>query len=72
MKSLEKGKVNPAEVKELFTVPVEFFLKNPPKVYEADIISDVENFPYEETGISPVTTGEKARTFCRYTIGKIK
>ena len=53
MKSLEKGKVNPAEVKELFTVPVEFFLKNPPKVYEADIISDVENFPYEETGISP-------------------
>lgn len=51
--SLQYMCANKAEVEELFTVPLSFFKENPPKVYEADIISDVENFPYEEAGISP-------------------
>lgn len=51
--SLTKINVNKSEVEEFFTVPLGFFKDNPPKVYEVDIVSDVADFPYEETGISP-------------------
>jgi len=51
--ALKKAIVNKAEVEELFTVPLDFFSENKPKVYELDIVSDAEKFPYEETGISP-------------------
>ena len=39
---------NPEEVAEVITVPVDFFLKNPPERYKSTIISrQSENFPYE-------------------------
>lgn len=37
---------------ELFTVPLDFFVQNPPRMYEADIVTDVSSFPFEEAGVS--------------------
>ncbi len=59
--SLTKINVNKEEVEEFFTVPLEFFKGNPPKVYEADIVSDVAAFPYAETGISPSYKWRKSK-----------
>lgn len=59
--SLEKASVNKDEVEDIFTVPLEFFIENPPKVYEADIVSDVENFPYEEAGVPPDYNWRKSK-----------
>ena len=43
---------NRDEVKELFTVPLEFFLKTKPYVYKYEIKPDIkEDFPYEDYGI---------------------
>lgn len=40
------------EVDELFTVPLSFFIKNPPKVFTNKVfIESSENFPYKELGI---------------------
>lgn len=50
---LENARLNKEEVAEIFTVPLEFFVKNPPGKYDVDVVSDVEDFPYQETGISP-------------------
>ena len=30
-----------------------FFAENEAEVYDVDVFSDVDDFPYEETGISP-------------------
>lgn len=49
--ALAKLAPNTAEVAEVFTVPVQFFEENPPKIYEADIVSKTEEFPYEEAGV---------------------
>ena len=45
-------KINEAEVAEVFTVPVEFFMENEPYLYEYDIVQDVKDFPYEKFGIN--------------------
>lgn len=52
-KLLEKIRINEDEVAEVFTVPVEFFAKNPPENYDVEVVSKVEDFPYDKTGISP-------------------
>jgi 8-oxo-dGTP pyrophosphatase MutT (NUDIX family) len=39
---------NPAEVSEVITVPVDFFLKNPPEKYKSTLVSrQSSDFPYE-------------------------
>jgi len=44
---------SPAEVAEVFTVPLAFFRENPPQLYHYDMIPQVpEDFPYEAIGIS--------------------
>ena len=44
---------SPAEVAEVFTVPLSFFRENPPQLYHYDMIPNVpEDFPYEAIGIS--------------------
>lgn len=50
---LERIRINEDEVEEVFTVPVEFFEKNAPENYDVEVVSKVEDFPYEKTGISP-------------------
>ena len=49
---LERAVVNPDEVAEIFTVPVDFFDEAEPIVYTGRMIQDVTDFPYEKTGIS--------------------
>lgn len=42
---------SPAEVKESFTVPVDWLLNHPPAVYTYDLVPQVgEEFPYERIG----------------------
>lgn len=42
---------SPAEVKEVFTVPVDWLLAHPPTVYSYDLVPQVgEDFPYERVG----------------------
>lgn len=42
---------SPAEVKEVFTVPVDWLLAHPPAVYSYDLVPQVgEDFPYERVG----------------------
>lgn len=41
---------SPAEVKEAFWVPVDFFLCHPPEVYTYALVPDVREFPYERIG----------------------
>jgi coenzyme A diphosphatase NUDT7 len=41
-------KPNPAEVGELFSVPLSFFIENPPRVYQINFdIQPEESFPYD-------------------------
>ncbi|MGK7377151.1 NUDIX hydrolase [Planococcus sp. 1R117A] len=41
-------KPNPAEVGELFSVPLSFFLENPPRVYQINFdVQPEESFPYD-------------------------
>jgi 8-oxo-dGTP pyrophosphatase MutT (NUDIX family) len=45
---------SPAEVGEVFTVPLEFFRSHPPKVYVYTLEPDVPaDFPYDEVGVPP-------------------
>ena len=45
---------SPAEVAEVFTVPLSFFRSTPPEVYAYDLIPQIPaDFPYEAMGISP-------------------
>ncbi len=45
---------SPAEVAEVFTVPLRFFRETPPEVYSYDLIPQIPaDFPYEAYGISP-------------------
>ena len=51
-KVVENAKINKAEVKETFTVPLQFFVDNDPYIYTYDLRPDVkEDFPYAEYGI---------------------
>ena len=47
----ENAVLNPDEVAEIFTVPVDFFDEAEPIVYNCRMIQDVTDFPYEQTGI---------------------
>lgn len=51
--AIKKICMNEYEVAEVFTVPMEFFIENPPKSYDVEVVSKLDDFPYEETGISP-------------------
>ncbi|MBS6798985.1 MAG: CoA pyrophosphatase [Firmicutes bacterium] len=51
--ALQKARLNQEEVAELFTVPLEFFRENTAEIYDIDVVSDVSDFPYDKTGISP-------------------
>lgn len=45
---------SPAEVAEVFTVPLAFFRSNPPQLYHYETVPQIpEDFPYEAVGISP-------------------
>ena len=45
---------SPAEVAEVFTVPLDFFRKTPPQIRGYDLIPQVpEDFPYDAVGIRP-------------------
>lgn len=47
-------KLNEAEVGEVFTVPLGWFLKNDPEVHIVDLVQfNRENFPFEKANISP-------------------
>ena len=37
----------------MFTVPLKFFRENTAEIYDIDVVSDVSDFPYDKTGISP-------------------
>lgn len=50
--ALSQARPDEDEVAELFTVPLDFFVQNPPRMYEADIVTDVSTFPFEEAGVS--------------------
>lgn len=46
--TIQKMKVNEDEVKEVFLVPVSFFVENEPEIYNFDVKPQVdEGFPYE-------------------------
>ena len=48
IKRPEEIKVNPAEVGEIFTVPLSFFLSAPPEIYKVNFIAEPEqNFPMD-------------------------
>ena len=51
--ALQKARLNQEEVAELFTVPLKFFRENTAEIYDIDVVSDVSDFPYDKTGISP-------------------
>ena len=50
---LDRTRINEDEVSELFTVPLDFFAETAPENYDVDVVSKVDDFPYEKTGISP-------------------
>ena len=51
--ALQKARLNQEEVAELFTVPLKFFEENTAEIYDINVVSDVSDFPYDKTGISP-------------------
>ena len=50
---LDRTRINEDDVSELFTVPLDFFAETVPENYDVDVVSKVDDFPYEKTGISP-------------------
>jgi len=51
---MESLRPSPAEVAEVFTVPLRFFRETPPQIYGYDLVPHIpEDFPYEAMGISP-------------------
>lgn len=52
-KGFESMKPSPAEVADIFTVPVDFFAEHPAELYVYDLIPRAPlGFPYEKVGIS--------------------
>ena len=51
LQAFESMRKNSDEVEEVFAVPVSFFLNEEPIVYSLDVVSDTEDFPFEEVGI---------------------
>lgn len=53
-KGMAAMRPSPAEVAEVFTVPLDFFQTTPPQVYAYDLLPQPpEGFPYEAVGVSP-------------------
>lgn len=51
---LENLNLNDAEVGEVFTVPLEWFMNNEPEVHQVDVSqNNREDFPFEKAQISP-------------------
>ncbi|MFT4416750.1 NUDIX hydrolase [Fredinandcohnia humi] len=49
IKSLEELRPNPAEVGDVFTVPLSYFQKNPPQIYKIKFhVEPEKNFPYQD------------------------
>ena len=49
--SIKNARINPDEVADIFTVPLDFFAYAEPMSHTVRIIQDTADFPYEETGI---------------------
>ena len=49
--SIKNARLNPDEVADIFTVPLDFFASAEPMSHTVRIIQDTADFPYEETGI---------------------
>ena len=49
--SIKNARLNPYEVSDIFTVPLDFFASAEPMSHTVRIIQDTADFPYEETGI---------------------
>ena len=49
--SIKNARINPDEVADIFTVPLDFFASAEPMSHTVRIIQDTADFPYEETGI---------------------
>lgn len=49
--ALKNARLNPDEVEEVFTVPLDFFATSEPMSHTVRIIQDTAGFPYEEAGI---------------------
>lgn len=48
----QKARLAEEEVDEIFLVPLEKFIENPPEVHSENIFTDIdENFPYDKVGI---------------------
>lgn len=53
----------PAEVAEVFTVPLAFFRRTPPQLYSYDLLPQApENFPYATVGVSRDYPWQRGRT----------
>ena len=53
---------SPAEVKETFLVPVDFFRDHPPRVYSYELVPQVgDDFPYALVGLSLIHISEPTR-----------
>lgn len=48
--TLASARPSRAEVGEIFTVPLDFFLRTPPEVYRYRLVPDAEGFPGERIG----------------------
>ncbi len=60
---VEQATVSADEVKEIFLVPVSFFLENEPELYQFSVIPDVgEDFPYEKINMKNGYNWRKGKT----------
>ena len=49
--TLKNARINPEEVADIFTVPLDFFVATKPMSHTVRILQDTADFPYEEAGI---------------------
>lgn len=49
--ALKNARINPEEVADIFTVPLDFFVATKPMSHTVRILQDTADFPYEEAGI---------------------
>ena len=49
--ALKNARINPEEVADIFTVPLDFFVATKPMCHTVRILQDTADFPYEEAGI---------------------
>ena len=60
---IQEAQFNRAEVKEIFFVPLDFFLNSDPFIYECDVIPDIKSdFPYEKIRFKDGYNWRKGKT----------